>query len=221
MNAATEHAPTLCLMEREGAVATVTLNRPDARNALNVPLLLQLVEALEDARERHADVLVLRAAGPAFCAGADVRADDGTAIGQPGLRRRLIEQACALIEAFPASVAAVHGPAVGGGWALAVAAVVTLAAPEAAFRFPELRLGFLPRRRPSGGSARPSALPSRSGCWPPTNASPRTSWPGSDSSRSSPPRTSTGTRGTSPTGSPPRRPTSCTSSGQRSPADGP
>lgn len=144
MNAATEHAPTLCLMEREGAVATVTLNRPDARNALNVPLLLQLVEALEDARERHADVLVLRAAGPAFCAGADVRADDGTAIGQPGLRRRLIEQACALIEAFPASVAAVHGPAVGGGWALAVAAVVTLAAPEAAFRFPELRLGFLP-----------------------------------------------------------------------------
>ncbi|MDX2704514.1 enoyl-CoA hydratase/isomerase family protein [Streptomyces sp. PA03-6a] len=144
MNAATEHAPTLCLMEREGAVATVTLNRPDARNALNVPLLLQLVEALEDARERHADVLVLRAAGPAFCAGADVRADDGTAIGQPGLRRRLIEQACALIEAFPASVAAVHGPAVGGGWALAAAAVVTLAAPEAAFRFPELRLGFLP-----------------------------------------------------------------------------
>lgn len=144
MNAGTEQAPTLCLMERDGAVATVTLNRPDARNALNVPLLLQLVEALEDARERRTDVLVLRAAGPAFCAGADVRADDGTAIGQPGLRRRLIEQACDLIEAFPASVAAVHGPAVGGGWALAASAVVTLAAPEAAFRFPELRLGFLP-----------------------------------------------------------------------------
>ncbi|MFF3563635.1 enoyl-CoA hydratase/isomerase family protein [Streptomyces sp. NPDC002574] len=159
MSTGTRQVPALCLMERDGSVATVTLNRPDARNALNVPLLLQLVEALEDARERRADVLVLRAAGPAFCAGADVRADDGSALGQPGLRRRLIEQVCDLIEAFPASVAAVQGPAVGGGWALAAAAVVTLAAPEAFFRFPELRLGFLPpdatarRLRESAGPA--------------------------------------------------------------------
>ncbi|MFF7213806.1 enoyl-CoA hydratase/isomerase family protein [Streptomyces sp. NPDC008238] len=144
MNPGTDRTPALCPMQRDGVVATVTLNRPAARNALNLPLLLQLVEALEDAREQGAGVLILRATGPAFCAGADVRADDGTAIGQPGLRRRLIEQACDLIEAFPASVAAVQGPAVGGGWALAAAAVVTVAAPEAAFRFPELRLGFLP-----------------------------------------------------------------------------
>jgi enoyl-CoA hydratase/carnithine racemase len=140
----TAPAAPLCLLDRDGAVATVTLNRPDARNALDLPLLRQLVGALGEAREHGADVLVLRASGPAFCAGADVRADDGTAIGQPGLRRRLIEQACDLIEAFPASVAAVHGPAVGGGWALAAATVVTLAAPQAHFRFPELRLGFLP-----------------------------------------------------------------------------
>jgi enoyl-CoA hydratase/carnithine racemase len=139
-----DQAAPLCLVERDGAVVTVTLNRPDARNALNVPLLQELVGVLGEAREQGADVLVLRALGPAFCAGADVRADDGTAIGQPGLRRRLIEEACDLIEAFPASVAAVQGPAVGGGWALAVAAVVTLAAGEAVFRFPELRLGFLP-----------------------------------------------------------------------------
>ncbi|MFJ4844393.1 enoyl-CoA hydratase/isomerase family protein [Streptomyces sp. NPDC088733] len=144
MNAGPDQTPALCLLQRDGAVATVTLNRPAARNALNLPLLLQLVEALEDATDQGAGVLVLRASGPAFCAGADIRADDGTSIGQPGLRRRLIEQACDLIEAFPASVAAVQGPAVGGGWALAAAAVVTLAAPEATFRFPELRLGFLP-----------------------------------------------------------------------------
>jgi len=144
VNTGEDQVAPLCLMDRDGAVATVTLNRPDARNALNLPLLRQLVRALGDARAQDADVLVLRAAGPAFCAGADVRADDGTAIGEPGLRRRLIEQACDLVEAFPASIAAVQGPAIGGGWALAAAASVTLAAPEAVFRFPELRLGFLP-----------------------------------------------------------------------------
>ncbi|MEU6322816.1 enoyl-CoA hydratase/isomerase family protein [Streptomyces sp. NPDC047009] len=143
MNAAADGTP-LCLSEIEGGVVTVTLNRPDARNAMNLPLLQQLVAALRDAREQGVDVLLLKAQGPAFCAGADVRSDDGTAVGRPGLRRRLIEDACDLVEAFPASVAAVQGPAVGGGWALAVAAVVTLATPGAMFRFPELRLGFLP-----------------------------------------------------------------------------
>ncbi|MFE5139375.1 enoyl-CoA hydratase/isomerase family protein [Streptomyces fagopyri] len=143
MNAVTDETP-LCLSETGGGVATVTLNRPDARNAMNIPLLQQLVAALKGAREQGVGVLLLKAEGPAFCAGADVRSDDGTAMGRPGLRRQLIEEACDLVEAFPASVAAVQGPAVGGGWALAAAAVVTLAAPGAMFRFPELRLGFLP-----------------------------------------------------------------------------
>ncbi|MFF2997034.1 enoyl-CoA hydratase/isomerase family protein [Streptomyces sp. NPDC057950] len=143
MNAVTDETP-LCLSETGGGVATVTLNRPDARNAMNIPLLQQLVAALKDARAQGVGVLLLKAEGPAFCAGADVRSDDGTAMGRPGLRRQLIEEACDLVEAFPASVAAVQGPAVGGGWALAAAAVVTLAAPGATFRFPELRLGFLP-----------------------------------------------------------------------------
>ncbi|MEU9546403.1 MULTISPECIES: enoyl-CoA hydratase/isomerase family protein [Streptomyces] len=143
MNAVADETP-LCLSETGGGVATVTLNRPDARNAMNIPLLQQLVAALKGAREQGVGVLLLKAEGPAFCAGADVRSDDGTAMGRPGLRRQLIEEACDLVEAFPASVAAVQGPAVGGGWALAAAAVVTLAAPGAMFRFPELRLGFLP-----------------------------------------------------------------------------
>ncbi|MDX3761740.1 enoyl-CoA hydratase/isomerase family protein [Streptomyces mirabilis] len=143
MNAVADQTP-LCLSEIVSGVATVTLNRPDARNAMNIPLLQQLVAALKDARGQGVDVLLLKAEGPAFCAGADVRSDDGTAGGRPGLRRQLIEEACDLVEAFPASVAAVQGPAVGGGWALAVAAVATLATPGAMFRFPELRLGFLP-----------------------------------------------------------------------------
>jgi|tagenome__1003787_1003787.scaffolds.fasta_scaffold20886363_3 enoyl-CoA hydratase/carnithine racemase len=134
----------VCTYVREGALATITLDRPDARNAMNLPLLEQLVAALEQARIDQVTVTVLAATGPAFCAGADVRADDGTQRGRPGLRRELIEQALDLVEALPMTVAAVQGAAVGGGWALALATDFCLADPSAVFRFPELPLGFLP-----------------------------------------------------------------------------
>lgn len=111
---------------------------------MNLPLLEQLVAALERARGDGVTVTVLAGSGPTFCAGADVRSDDGTQRGQPGLRRELIERALDLIETLPMTVAAVHGAAVGGGWALALAADLCLADPGAVFRFPELPLGFLP-----------------------------------------------------------------------------
>ena len=134
----------LCLLDLDGRIATVTLNRPEARNALNLDLLNALIARLKECSAAEVDVLVLRAEGPAFCAGADLRADDGTAIGRPGLRRELIETAISLVGSFPVSISVVQGPAVGGGWGLAFAADVVLAAEGARFRFPELALGFLP-----------------------------------------------------------------------------
>lgn len=122
----------------------ITLNRPEARNALDVPLLEGIVGQLQAGVRSGASVVLLRAEGPAFCAGADTRADDGTASGRPGLRRQLIEETLELLGDFPASVVAVQGAAVGAGWAIALAADVAVAAPEAWFRFPELPLGFLP-----------------------------------------------------------------------------
>lgn len=141
--ATTEHED-VCPIEFDGAVATITLNRPAAKNALNLPLLRALVAHLETCAARGVTVLVLRAEGTAFCAGADLRSDDGTAIGEPGLRRRLIEEALALVGAFPVAISVVQGPAVGGGWGLAFAADVVLAAEDALFKFPELALGFIP-----------------------------------------------------------------------------
>jgi len=131
----------ICPIGVDGPIATITLNRPAAKNALNLELLEALVAGLETST---ADVLVLRAEGTAFCAGADVRSDDGTAIGRPGLRRELIERVLALVQAFPVAIAVVDGPAVGGGWGLAFAADVVLATENARFRFPELALGFVP-----------------------------------------------------------------------------
>jgi enoyl-CoA hydratase/carnithine racemase len=137
-------APELCLIARDGSTATITLNRPAAKNALNLELLSALVARLEECAAAGVCVLVLRAEGTAFCAGADIRSDDGTAIGLPGLRRELIERAIALVRAFPVAISIVDGPAVGGGWGLAFAADVVLATENARFRFPELALGFLP-----------------------------------------------------------------------------
>lgn len=144
MSAVTGDQPNLCPLALEAPVATVSLNRPEARNALNIDLLESLVGRLEESRAAGVSVLVLRAEGPAFCAGADLRSDDGSARGRPGLRRELIERAIDLVGSFPVAISVVQGPAVGGGWGLAFAADVVLAADEALFRFPELALGFLP-----------------------------------------------------------------------------
>ncbi|MFC9551552.1 enoyl-CoA hydratase/isomerase family protein [Rhodococcus sp. NPDC056960] len=144
MSADVEATRDLCPAEHHDGLVVLTLNRPEARNALDVPLLEAFVAGLAEGKRAGADVLLVRAEGPAFCAGADVRSDDGTAIGRPGLRRRLIEESLDLMGGYPAAVVAVQGAAVGAGWAIAAAADITLAAPAASFRFPELPLGFPP-----------------------------------------------------------------------------
>ncbi len=86
MSANREVALDLCPAEHHDGLIVLTLNRPEARNALDVPLLEAFVSALAEGKRAAADVLLVRAEGPAFCAGADVRSDDGTATGRPGLR---------------------------------------------------------------------------------------------------------------------------------------
>ncbi|MFD9668933.1 enoyl-CoA hydratase/isomerase family protein [Rhodococcus sp. NPDC059968] len=144
MSASTQATRDLCPAEQLDGLVVLTLNRPEARNALDVPLLQAFVAGLAEGRRAGAGVVLVRAEGSAFCAGADVRSDDGTATGRPGLRRRLIEESLDLMGDYPAAVVAVQGAAVGAGWAIATAADITLASPAASFRFPELPLGFLP-----------------------------------------------------------------------------
>jgi methylglutaconyl-CoA hydratase len=134
---------------REGAVATVTLNRPDRRNALDPALLEALTDAFGDlATDPVIRVVILRGAGPTFCAGADL---DWMAASRELSREENVADAERMAAAFEAVdacpkavVAAVHGAAFGGGAGLAACADVAIAAEGTTFAFSEVRLGLLP-----------------------------------------------------------------------------
>jgi enoyl-CoA hydratase/carnithine racemase len=135
------------LLDRQDGVATVTLNRPEARNALNQTLVRELGEALATlGRDAGARVIVLRGAGDrAFCAGADLkgmfrRVDPGGAEQYAGL--------AAILDGMSRMrapvIAQVHGYALAGGCGLAAACDVVVASEDAVFGLPEVKLGLLP-----------------------------------------------------------------------------
>lgn len=131
----------------DGPVAVVRLQRPDKLNALDLQLKQELADALERVVADPATrAVVLTGAGRAFCAGADL-ADLAPEQGMP-FRDRLATLQAQLIERIAAApkpfVAAVNGPAVGGGFALAAACDVIVAADTAFFCAPQLALGLAP-----------------------------------------------------------------------------
>jgi enoyl-CoA hydratase/carnithine racemase len=139
--------PVLRVEVAEG-VARVTLNRPDVRNALNEALLHELESALRRLEEDpDARVVVLRGAGDrAFCAGADLKkvGDRGTTLQAresfSGLGRILEHMA----RMRTPVIAQVHGYALAGGCGLAAGADVVVAADDAIFGLPEIKVGLLP-----------------------------------------------------------------------------
>jgi enoyl-CoA hydratase/carnithine racemase len=130
----------LVIYERRDAVAWLTLNRPEARNALNAPLRGALWEALRRfASEDGARVAVLRGAGPSFCAGADLKelAASSLRIPPPDWLPQLGRN----IVIDKPVIAAVHGSALGGGFLLAQTADLCVAADDARFGVTEARWG--------------------------------------------------------------------------------
>jgi len=139
----------LLLHAVEDGVATLTLNRPEKRNALNGELVQALKEALGRA-EDDGDVLVVvvRGAGKDFCSGADLA--EMERIAEMGFDDN-VEDARSLgalfrqIRRHPQPVvAAVHGRALAGGCGLASACDLVLAREDAEFGYPEVRIGFVP-----------------------------------------------------------------------------
>ena len=125
------------------AVATITLRRGEKRNALSIELRRELARALRaTAEDEAARAVVLAGEGAAFCAGMDTAQFGGDAAN----RRALVESTEAMVDALvehPKPVlAAVHGPALGGGFVLALLADVRVAGPGAAFGFPEVARGI-------------------------------------------------------------------------------
>jgi enoyl-CoA hydratase len=133
---------------REGAVAVVAVNRPEALNALNsetVRELLATVRALSDDEGVRAVVLTGGGDGKSFVAGADIAEMSG--LSAEGARRfsALGQELMSAIEAAPQPwVAAVNGFALGGGCELALACDIRLAADNAKFGQPEIGLGITP-----------------------------------------------------------------------------
>lgn len=135
------------LFEVQDHVATITLNRPDAMNAINADLSAGLMAALRRVREDDAiRVAILTGNGRAFCAGADLRAGSGPgASGGPGQIFATEErEGFATFDVKKPVIAAVNGYCLGGGFEIALVCDLRIASTEARFGLPEITLGFFP-----------------------------------------------------------------------------
>ncbi len=132
-------------VDLDGAVATVELRRPP-HNFFDIPLLQHLADAFEDLEaDRRCHAIVLAAQGTAFCAGADFSQRDATPPQRsPRGLNPIYAEALRLFACGKPVVAAVHGPAVGGGLGLALVADFRVTCAEARFSANFNRLGFHP-----------------------------------------------------------------------------
>lgn len=158
MSSSGEQSTPVVLRERRGPIEILTLNRPEARNAVNAEVAKQMTAALDQLdQDQELRVMVLTGAGDkAFCAGMDLKAfgaGAGGAIGAQaggfaGFARRSIP--------VPV-IAAVNGPALAGGFELVLACDLVVAAEHAVFGIPEVKRGLLAA---GGGLVRlPKRLP--------------------------------------------------------------
>ncbi|HZQ72817.1 MAG TPA: enoyl-CoA hydratase/isomerase family protein [Burkholderiales bacterium] len=127
----------------ESGVATFTLNRPEARNALNGAMCDALSAACAEISANGETRLVLvRGAGPVFCAGADVKERTGMTADDVRARRMKAFAAYGALESLPMpAIAIVHGAALGSGVEIAACCDFILATPEAVFGTPEVLRG--------------------------------------------------------------------------------
>jgi methylglutaconyl-CoA hydratase len=132
----------------QGTVRTITMHRPERRNAITPEMVRELIAALEDTASGAARVLVLTGAQDAFCSGLDIsvlKEMNGKSALEYRADAELIARLfMALYELPIPTIAAVHGPAIAGGAGLAIICDFTLATHEARFGFTEARIGFLP-----------------------------------------------------------------------------
>src|ERR1700693_3579335 len=131
----------------DAGVATITLNRPEKRNAISFELIDDLVQALSEVAKSDAIILILTGAGKAFCSGLDLdnlKALLGRTPEQNLQDSQTMVQLFRSLYEFPqVTIAAVNGTAIAGGTGLALLCDFTLAVPEAKFGYTEVRIGFL------------------------------------------------------------------------------
>lgn len=161
------------MVEHEGAVSRVWLQRPDCHNALSALAMEELVVVFDDLQGRfETSAVILGGRGPSFCAGADrkdppARATKASGAG-PRERRHIAQLGRRLLEAIERvdaiTIARLHGHVIGGGVVLALACDLRIAGKSALFQIPEVDLGVpltwgaLPRLAREVGMARAKEL---------------------------------------------------------------
>ena len=135
-------------LESSGGIATLTLNRPEKRNAISTGMIEDLLAAFGEIEASPARILILTGAGKAFCSGMDL--DDLIAVASRSPAEHLedarrVARLYRQIWSFSKpTIAVVNGPAIAGGCGLATFCDFTIAVPEATFGYPEVRIGFIP-----------------------------------------------------------------------------
>lgn len=157
------------LLEIEGLIATLTINRPEARNAMSIEILDGMHKAVDEVGSSDASVLVITGAGRAFCAGMDLKAVLIELSGDAGLGEALLTKLAELTlkirKLDQVTAASVNGAAIGGGCGLTCVCDVTISHADAKLGFPEVDLGICPAviapwvvKKLGGGVARKAML---------------------------------------------------------------
>jgi len=135
-------------LEFSGQIATITLNRPEKRNAISAEMISDILAAFDEIEASPARVVILTGAGKAFCSGMDLEALKALATQSPDEQHAdadRLGQFFRRLWSFPKpTIAAVNGHAIAGGCGLAMLCDFTISVPEAKFGYPEVRIGFLP-----------------------------------------------------------------------------
>ena len=143
-----QHTYSTLTLALDGAVATLTLNRPEKRNAISYELIRELQHALGEMQKSTSHILILTGSGKAFCSGMDL--DDLRRISRQTEEEnladsgRMADMFRALYDFPLVTIAAVNGPALAGGCGLATLCDFTLASSDARFGYTEVRIGFVP-----------------------------------------------------------------------------
>ncbi len=138
------------ILEKEGGIATITLNRPDRLNAVDSQLTLDLIDALKDVdSDEGVRVVIITGAGRGFCSGADLSSMLASGAAEAGVRQAALEptinQVTLLIRNLKRpSIAAVNGVAAGMGFSIALACDIRIASENARFSQIFVRRGLIP-----------------------------------------------------------------------------
>lgn len=130
------------------SIATISLNRPEKRNAISPAMIAEILQALDEVEKGPCRALILTGTANAFCAGMDLQSlKDFRSQSDEGIvaDAKRIASLFRRLYAFPKpTIAAVNGPAIAGGCGLATLCDFTLAIPQAKFGYTEVRVGFIP-----------------------------------------------------------------------------